>query len=318
MTIFFHSYCRPHHRTRPITSGIHILFWGFFILSAQYAQASEFNALKGNGVNVLFSPSLKAIAEETAQMAPKIKIELQEIFKWPFDWNPTVILMNDHQRFLKMTHSPLVVGFAVPKEDIVVIDASRIGNPVNFANILKHELCHLLLHETINKVPIPRWFDEGVAQWVANGVMDIVHEQKEALLPKAAFSDRLIPLGRLANDFPRNENELRLAYEESKSVIDTIISTHGKARLLEIMALMKEGIPLREAVFRALDTPLYKIEEEWRASLKQNIAWFAHLSYYLYEILFALGALILVYGFIKGVKRKRSYMEEEDPSEKFG
>ena len=172
--------------------------------------------------------------------------------------------------------------------------------------------------ERSTKSPFPDGFDEGVAQWVANGVMDIVHEQKEALLPKAAFSDRLIPLGSLARDFPRNENELRLAYEESKSVIDTIISTHGKAGLLEIMALMKDGVPLREAVSRALDTPLYKIEKEWRASLKQNIAWFAHLSYYLYEILFALGALILVYGFIKGVKRKRAYMEEEDPSERFG
>ena len=250
MIIFAHFPRQYHRRSCPMTMGIAVLFWIFVFLATQYSLASEFNALRGNGVEILFPPSLAALAEETAQIAPTLKMELQEIFKWPFDWNPTVILINNHQRFLKMTHSPLVVGFAVPQKNLVVMDCSRISNPVNFANILKHELCHLLLHGTINKVPIPRWFDEGVAQWVANGVMDIVHEQKEALLPKAAFSDRLIPLGSLARDFPRNENELRLAYEESKSVIDTIISTHGKAGLLEIMALMKDGVPTARSGFQ--------------------------------------------------------------------
>ena len=312
MTAAIHLSSQSHKHAWPIKMGLPILFWIFFVLAAPYSHASEFSALKSNDVEVLFPPSLKPVAEETAQMIPKIKIELQKIFKWPFDLKPTVILMKDHQRFLEMTHSPLVVGFAVPKKNLVVIDYSRIRNLSDFENILKHELCHLLLHRAIDQVHIPRWFDEGVAQWASNGVMDIVQEQKDALLPKAAFSDRLIPLGSLDKGFPQNENALRLAYEESKSIIDYIISTHGKAGLLEILALMKEGAPLREAVSRALDTPLYKIEKKWRASLKQNIAWFAHLSYYLYEILFALGGLILVYGFIKVMRRKRAYMEEDD------
>jgi len=130
-------------------------------------------------------------------------------------------------------------------------------------------------------------------------------------LPKAAFSDHIIPLGALNKGFPGNANALRLAYEESRSFIDYIINTHGKSGLLEILRLMKNGVTLRKAVLQALDTPLYKIEEEWRTSLKQNIAWFAHLSYYLYEILFALGGLIMVYAFIKVLRKKRAYMEEE-------
>ncbi len=163
----------------------------------------------------------------------------------------------------------------------------------------------------MNNAPIPRWFDEGVAQWTSNGVMDILHDQKDALLPKAAFSDRIIPLGALNKGFPGNANVLRLAYEESKSFIDYIINTHGKRGLLEILGLMKDGVTLRKAVLQALGTPLYKIEEDWRSSLKENIVWFAHLSYYLYEILFAFGGLIVVYAFIKMLRKKRAYMEEE-------
>ena len=219
--------------------------------------------------------------------------------------------MEDSQRFRRMTHSPLVVGFAVPGKDLVVIDYAGIKNPLQFRNILKHELCHLFLHEHVDKVPIPRWFDEGIAQWTSNGVMDILHDPKDALLPKAAFSDRIIPLGTLSRGFPSNPNALRLAYEESRSFIDYIINTHGKPGLLEILKLMKNGVTLRKAVLEALGAPLYKIEEDWQSSLKQNIAWFAHLSYYLYEILFALGGLIVVYAFIKISRKKRAYMEEE-------
>ena len=317
LAIFLFYSIRDHSRPylfsfqAPCLSGIAILLWGFFVLAPPCSHAADFNALKGTGVEVLFPPTLEQAAKETAQMTPQIKKDLQETFNWPFSLKPTVILMEDSQRFHQMTNSPLVVGFAVPGKNLVVIDYPRIRNPLQFRNILKHELCHLLLHQHVDNVPIPRWFDEGIAQWTSNGVMDILHDQRDALLPKAAFSDRMIPLGALNKGFPGNANALRLAYEESRSFIDYIISTHGKPGLLEILRLMKNGATLRKAVIQALGTPLYKIEEDWQSSLKQNIAWFAHLSYYLYEILFALGGLMVVYAFIKVLRKKRAYMEEE-------
>jgi hypothetical protein len=310
MKAFIPRRSQSHRWVTPLITGI-LLFSIFSSFAAPSSHAAQFETLQGDGVEVLFPPSLGAAAKEAAQMTPGIKEDLQETFGWPFHFKPTIILMKDSQRFRQMIHSSLVVGFAIPKKDLVIIDYPRIKNLVNFQNILKHELCHLLLHKQIKNVPIPRWFDEGVAQWASNGVMDILHDQREALLPKAAFSDGLIPLGALSKGFPGNPNALRLAYEESRSIVDYIILTHGKPSLLEILALMKENVPLRKAISIAFDTPLYKIEKEWQASLSQNIAWFAHLSYYLYEILFALGGLIVVYGFIKVLRKKRAYMDDE-------
>ncbi|OQY46846.1 MAG: hypothetical protein B6240_06660 [Desulfobacteraceae bacterium 4572_87] len=305
--------CSQSHKWAGFIKTATALFFFYFSLSfsGPDPHAADFESLEDNGVVVLFPLSLKTAAKETVQMTPRIKKDLQDIFGWSFHFKPTIILMKDSRRFHQMTHNPLIVGFAIPKKDLVVIDYPRAGNPKNFRNILKHELCHLLLHKHIRNVPIPRWFDEGLAQWAGNGVMDILHDQRDALLPKAAFSDQLIPLGALNKDFPGNTHALRLAYEESRSIIDFIISAHGKSGLLEIPALMKENVPLREAVIKAFGTPLYKIEREWQASLNQNIVWLAHLSYYLYEILFALGGLILIYGFIKMLRKKRAYMEEE-------
>jgi len=296
---------------QPCGKGMMVLFLALFILTATVSDAADFNKLAGNGVEVLFPPPLEQVAKETAQMTPEIQKDLQKIFNWPFNFNPTVLLMNDPNRFQQITHSPLVVGFAVPEKDLVVIDCTRISNPLKFRDTLKHELCHLLIHKHITHVQIPRWFDEGIAQWSSNGVMDIVHDQRDALLPKAAFSDRVIPLGALNKGFPQNSNALRLAYEESISFIDFIIANYGKSALLEILQLMKNGTSLQNALLEAVGKPLYQIEEKWRASLKQNIAWFAHLSYYLYDILFVLGGLIVVYGFIKILRKKRAYMEEE-------
>ncbi|MCG6880505.1 MAG: hypothetical protein LJE96_15335 [Deltaproteobacteria bacterium] len=267
--------------------------------------------MKNENVEVLFPPTLTQVARETAELVPEIRQDLEEIFNGSFFFKPTIILMNDPERFRRMTGSPLIVGFAIPKKNLVVIDYTKIDNHLKFKYILKHELCHLLLHEHLSQVPIPRWFDEGIAQWVSEGVMDILHDQKDALLPKAAFSDRMIPLGALNEGFPQNPNALRLAYEESKNFIDYLIKSRGRKKLFEILRLLKEGTPFRKAFFKALGTPLYEIEKEWLASLKQNINWFAHLSYYLYEIIFALGGLILCYGFIRLWRKKKAYMEEE-------
>jgi len=288
-----------------------VIFLALLTLAATGSYAADFNHLKSNGVEVHFPPTLESAANETAQMTPEIKKDLQKIFNWSFDFNPTVLLMNDPKRFRRITHSPLVVGFAVPEKNLVVIDYTRIRNPLEFRDILKHELCHLLIHKHITHVRIPRWFDEGIAQWSSNGVMDIVHDPKDALLPKAAFSDQVIPLGALNEVFPQNESALRLAYEESISFIDFIIAGYGKPALLEILQLMNHGTPLRKAIMKVCGIPLYQIEEKWRNSLEQSSTWFAHLSYYLYDILFALGGLMVIYGFIKLWRKKRAYIEED-------
>ena len=276
-----------------------------------FSYAESFEILKNEQVEVLFPRTLTAAAHETMALLLEIRQELRRIFNWSFHFKFTVVLMDDSERFGRLAGSPLVVGFTIPQRHLVVIDYTKTSNHLKLNNILKHELCHLLLHEHIGRVPIPRWLDEGIAQWVSGGVMDILHDQKEALLPRAAFSGRMISLGALNNEFPQSPKDLRLAYEESKNFIDYLINFHGREKLCEILRLMKNGTPYRRAFFEALGTPLYKIEKEWLASLKKKTNWFAHLSYYLYEIIFALGGLILFYGFIKLLRKKRTYMEEE-------
>lgn len=281
------------------------------VISSPSLYAGEVLLLEKNGIRVFFGPNHEQAAKEVADIYPELRSELKGVFGWDLSEGTSVLLVGDRRQFRKMTGNDLIVAFAVPKRDLVVIDHSKMNiDPFSLRNILKHELCHLLLHQHIKIEPLPRWLDEGVAQWVSDGVGDIIFDQKRSLLNRAAFTDSFIPISALRRDFPRNNHDLILAYEESKSLVDYIIGRFGKEGMLDILRHMRRGESDRVAVLRSVLISLNELEEDWHRSLRQKMRWFAYLSYYLYEILFVFAALVTVYASIKIVLRKRAYMKE--------
>jgi hypothetical protein len=46
--------------------------------------------------------------------------------------------------------------------------------PFTLTVTLKHELCHLFLHYLIGGGELPRWFNEGIAQWTSGGIAELM------------------------------------------------------------------------------------------------------------------------------------------------
>jgi hypothetical protein len=136
-------------------------------------------------------------------------------------------------------------------------------------------------------------------------------DQRRSLLNRAALRDGFIPLESLQKFFPRNDEGLILAYEESKSFVAHIISEYGTVGILRVLEGMKSGETVDKAFLKALSVPLRSLESEWHESLSRRVTWFTYLSYYLYEILFALTGLIAMFAFVKIILKKRAYMKEE-------
>ena len=136
-------------------------------------------------------------------------------------------------------------------------------------------------------------------------------DQKRSLLNRAALRGRFVPLESLKKGFPRNDEGMILAYEESKGFVAHITSKYGKEGILGILDSMKNGEAVDVAVLKALSVPLRTLEKEWHESLSRKMTWFTYLSYHLYDILFALMGLIAMVAFIKIILRKRAYIEEE-------
>jgi hypothetical protein len=274
--------------------------------------AGEIHCLKRNNMAVFFEPSLETAAKEVAEIYPEVKAQLENALGWDLNLTPSVLLFKHTENFQRIAESPLTIAFAVPAKTLVVIDYSRMNiHPFTLENTLKHELCHLLLHHHIKAPVLPRWLDEGVCQWLSDGIGDIIVDQKRSFLNKAALSSRFIPLRTLERSFPQNENSLILAYEESKGFVAHIISQFGREGILKVLDLMQKGQDTDTAILKALSIPTQVLEKEWHDSLKSKITWFILLSYHLYDILFALMGLITILAFIRLIIKRRALRNEE-------
>jgi len=288
-------------------------FWvAFVLLAAASLQAETLHQMASNGIRIFFDPRLKQVATQLTGAYPHIKGEIEAIFDWKLKGVPSLILVSNGSQFEKIAGSPYIIAFARPEEGLIVMDWSKLKrSPSHIHDVFKHELCHLLIHQHINADLVPRWLDEGVAQWASDGIADVILEQKGSLLDRAAFNGRFIPLRRLSRGFPEDKEGLALAYEESKDFIEYIVGRYGKAGLLALLRRMQQGETVSQAAGGAFSVPLVTLEADWQKSLEQKVTWFTYLSYYLYEILFGLGGFLLCFAAMKVFLRKRAYMKAE-------
>jgi len=288
-----------------------LLFLFLFFISIPLLHA-ETNSLQTSEVEVLFEKHLADIANDVAKVYPDVKDELIKSFQWKGDFRPKVVLTSNRDAFRKIVGSEIIIAFAVPDKNLIVLDTSRVyTKPFTLETTLKHELCHLLLHYNIEQARVPRWFDEGLCQWASGGIAELMTGDEERALAKATISDRLIDIRELER-FPMDEKSLILAYEESRSIVEYIVSEFGNQKILQMLEYLKEGDSVNESISKSLSISLFELEKKWYAHIKRKYTWFSYLSNNLYTILFALAALITIYGFIRLLKKKREYKDEEE------
>jgi hypothetical protein len=133
-----------------------------------------------------------------------------------------------------------------------------------------------------------------------------------SVLDDAILSDRYIKLRSLEKGFPDDGSRLSLAYAESKSLVDFIISEYGPDGVLKLLGYLKDGDGINSAILKSYSVSFDEIEKRWYDGLKKRATILTFLINNLYEILFFLAALLLIYGFIRVIIKKRSYEEYED------
>lgn len=300
-----------------IEIGLHIFLSLFLILVLLNPLYAETETLQTKEVIIFFEGSLGQIAKEIEKVYPDIKSELVGTLKWKVDFRPEIILIKDKDAFRRMTGSNMVVAFAVPDKNLIVLDTSRVYvKPFTLESTLKHELCHILLHRNIESKNLPRWLDEGVCQWASGGIAEIIVDSGEGTLPKAAVSDSMISIRNLTR-FPNDEKSLLLAYEESKSIVEYIVSEYREQGILQVLEYLKQGYSADDSISKGLLVATSELENKWIAHLKRRHTWFSYLGQHIYTILFFLAALATVYGFIRLLKKKRAYVDEEEDEKSF-
>jgi hypothetical protein len=279
--------------------------------------AQEPNILQKNGVTLVFIEQLRPAAEEAFYLYPIIRSDLEAVFGWKVNFTPTVLLIPDNFTFQRMAGNDLIVAYAVPERNLMVINFSKMKtDPFTLEGTMKHELCHLLLHQNIRRENLPRWLDEGIAQWVSDGLADILMNRYSPM-DNAIISNRYITLDSLRKTFPNDGWLLTLAYAESKSIVDYIIRVYGPEGIFKLLGYLKDGYEFNRAVMKSYTISFDELERRWYNSLDKRAALFTFLASNLYEILFFLAALLLIYGFIRVLIKRKAYEDYEEEDEDF-
>ena len=280
-----------------------------------FVSAASRGVLERTGLTIVFDEPLRGVAEQAALIYPGIVKELEDRLRLPAPSSSMLVLVKERSLFQQMVMEQIpVIAFAVPEKILMVVDCSKTSrDPFAMDKTMKHELCHLMVHHHVSGRHVPKWLDEGLAQWVSEGIGELAVARKRPLL-----ADRLIPMRALAVRFPPDWEDHLLAYEQSESFVEFIIRRHAIDGILKVLDRLKMEEPWETAVEKGLNVSFDNLEEEWIARLEKEQGWFLLVSQYLYEILFFLAALALAYGFLKAYIRKRDYLrgrKGEDPPE---
>lgn len=287
------------------------VFISVIIVPPLYAQ--NMSVIESPMVNVVYDKPLEFAAQDIIGMYPGIKEELEATLLWPIDFKPTVVLIGNQERFGQMAGNSAYVAYALPDKQLIVIDYSRMNiRPFTLRITLKHELCHLLLHRHITKVHLPKWLDEGVAQWISDGIPEIMPGRKESVLRWATLTGRFIRLGAISNHFPDGERDLILAYEQSKHVVEYIIANFGVNGVLNILTAMKDGHDADQAVTMSLMMSTADLENAWQRKQRSLGTMLAYMAANIYTMVFIFAGFLTIVLYIRLMIRKRRLMDEED------
>ncbi len=261
---------------------------------------------------ILREEGLEIQGRQLQQMYTGAKKSVEDTLGWQLGAPPRLVLTADKEHFEKMSGSPLVSAFAVPRQHTVVMLVSRAASDSYvLRETLEHELCHLVLHAHIDPEILPKWLDEGICQWLSGSLGEILAGQG-LVTSGINLAHHPIPLQQLTKTFPADRRALLKAYEASRLFVEFLRSRYSGNGLLRLLDHLKGGQEIEAAMLEVFSNSLENLESEWLDGLQSRKLWLLWISQYLYEILFFLGALLTVLAFLRVTIRKRAYDPDED------
>lgn len=295
---------------------VFVLLLPAWIVPVVHAFSDERKVLRGEGVTVVYPAHRRKAAEKALALYPDVRDELEKHLRWSVSFRPTVILVADGEAFRRMTGQADVVALAVARRNLILIDLSTLGaDPSGLKSALEHELCHLLLHARIPDGSLPRWLNEGIAQWVSGGFSEVRLPRRGSVLDRAVVSGRTLPIESLSGAFGGEGRTLHLAYEQSLSLVQFLIGRYGVDSFLGLLERLAGGTSLEQALSKHWSLTVESLEQAWEEGLADKLAWTTVLIGHLYEILFFLAAAALTAGFVRHFKRKRAAMDALDEAD---
>ena len=146
--------------------------------------------------------------------------------------------------------------------------------PMEEVRVLRHEWAHLALAHEMGPLRIPRWFNEGYAEWASGGWAGGNGWKLRVAL---AFGDAP-PLDSIALRWPRDRVPAEVAYLLSASVIQYLVESSGTRGLETFLAEWKRRRSFEAALRGVYGATLGQLETDWRKWVKRRYGWLTVLA----------------------------------------
>jgi len=163
---------------------------------------------------------------------------------------------------------------------------------------LRHEWAHLGLHQRLGDLRIPRWFDEGYAQWASGGF-----DASEAWLLRVLLATGgAPPMDSLELGWPADRAQARIAYLLAASAVTYLLENSGERGLTVFLDRWASERSFERALRGTFGVTSGQLEEDWRRHVRDRYGWLFVLSRS--AVFWSVLALALL--FMVGVRRRRN------------
>jgi len=202
-----------------------------------------------------------------------------------------------------------VVGVARPSEGLIAVQGPRLLMAhSDYRGTLRHELVHVLLARNTNTANLPRWLNEGICMSLANEY----RWRAPMTIARMFASNSILPLHELEQVFrqPTNNDAFGDAYAQALSMTRFLRDRLGDHRFWMLVREHREKqFPEALRVVAAMTVP--EFQHAYHQSLWQLVIVAATSSGWL----FAIGALILVFAYLRLPWRNREILERWEEEE---
>ncbi len=182
---------------------------------------------------------------------------------------------------------------AIPALNRVVLprEAGRRTHGWSEARVLRHEWAHVGLHQYMGELRVPRWFDEGYAEWASGG-----WSLAQGWRLRVAFAlGQAPPLDSLVLDWPRDQASAELAYLLSATAVEYLINASGERGLRMYLERWRAGGSFSEALKSVYGVTPGQFEEDWKKYVRKRYGWLFVLSHStVFWLTLTLALLVLV------------------------